>query len=466
MSPFTQQESSQQKSDQQESALQNDALQNHAEFIFNNVTDASAEADLIIDQQQSLSLKANQGDLEEYKVSSTQIFGLRVIKDGKEGIAYSEADDQASLQSMVEQALLNASFSAPDKHEKLLQNKSELSTDDALLCPEDDSSIDEKIELVLQLEGELLAKPKIKNVPYNGVSSSVQEQHVFSTAGLQAHDKQRSFSAYAYALAEDGDKNAMEGIGQLQRLQKDVDKQAIITDVYQNCMAMLDGKPIPSKHYDVVFDKECQNNLFSVFSAIFSGKWAKDGFNPWREKVGEIVADERLRVFDSPLLADGFAYQLFDAEGTATARTSLISDGCLQTLLHNSVTASHFGVATTGHATRNPKSPLSVHVHQLEIAAGTASDSVFYAGEYVEITDLNGLHSGANPISGDFSLGASGYLCQEGERIQAVRGITVAGNFYKMLNNIVDIADKQVWNWQKSAVMPAIRFADLAVSGE
>jgi PmbA protein len=83
----------------------------------------------------------------------------------------------------------------------------------------------------------------------------------------------------------------------------------------------------------------------------------------------------------------------------------------------------------------------------------------------LELTDLTGLHSGANAISGNFSFGASGYLCKDGERIQAVRGITVAGNFYEMLNKISMIGNQQNWDEGRSALMPGIRFSDVAISG-
>ena len=79
---------------------------------------------------------------------------------------------------------------------------------------------------------------------------------------------------------------------------------------------------------------------------------------------------------------------------------------------------------------------------------------------------MAGLHSGANAISGDFSFRASGYLCGEGQRVQPVRGITVAGNFYKMLKRIVAIGDTQQWNLHKSMCLPAIRFANMAISGD
>jgi PmbA protein len=222
---------------------------------------------------------------------------------------------------------------------------------------------------------------------------------------------------------------------------------------------------VPSGHYDVIFDEEVQASLFGVFTLMFSGKSAKDGVNPMREKLGESIADTRLNITDQPLSTGGFGYQLFDAEGTATQSTPLIVDGTLNTLIHNSATASFFDMKTTGHAARGPKSTMGVGLHQLEITAGSASQAELSSGKYLMLTDLTGMHSGANAISGDFSFGASGFLYQDGKRLQPVRGVTVAGNFYDMLKKIALIGDKQFWNWERSALMPHLRFTDLAISG-
>ena len=440
--------------------------QNHANIIFDRVKEAGATADLIIDQKESLSLKANKGKLEEHTVSSTRVFGLRVIKDGQVGTAYSESDDQDSLKSIVDQALINASFTAPEEHERILENNQTLATDDAHFCPQDDSTIDQKIALILELESQLAAKDKIKAVPYNGLSESLFQRQIFSTAGLNASSKARHFVLYASALAEAGDKNAMEGDHQVTRLCSELDTQKMVDKAYADCLAMLEGKAIPSKHYDVIFSTDCQSSLFGVFSMILSGKAAKDGINPWRDKLSQTVADKRLSLSDKPRLIDGFGYELFDAEGTATATTPLIQNGQLESFLHNSVTASHFGLKSTGHATRGPKSSLALSSHQLVIEPGSENQTTLTSGEYLELTDLSGMHSGANAISGDFSFGASGYLCRDGQRLQAVRGVTVAGNFYEMLNKIESIGDTQHWTWQKSSLMPQIRFSKMAISGE
>ena len=440
-------------------------ISDQANQVIDLVKAAGASGDLIIDQGESLSLKASDGELEEYKVSSSQIFGLRVIKDGKVGTAYSEAADSDALSSLVEQALTNASFTAIEVHENILSNEVTLKTDDLVLCPAEEVSIDEKVNFALKMESDLAAKSKVKNVPYNGVQDNTTQRHIFSSAGLNAYSRSRMCAAYAYALIEQGDKNAMEGIGQAARLFTALDANDIVEKAYTHTLNILDGSPVPSGHYDVIFDEEVQASLFGVFTLMFSGKSAKDGVNPMREKLGDSIADTRLNITDQPLSTEGFGYQLFDAEGTATQSTPLIVNGTLNTLIHNSATASFFDMQTTGHAARGPKSTMGVGLHQLEISAGSASQTDLFSGKYLLLTDLTGMHSGANAISGDFSFGASGFLYEDGQLRQPVRGVTVAANFYDMLNKISLIGDKQFWNWEKSALMPHLRFTDLAISG-
>jgi PmbA protein len=440
---------------------------NNIEQIFKAIKSADATGDLIVDSKTSLSLSANQGKLDKHQVSSTQIYGVRVIKDSRVGIAYSEAADSESLKLMVAQALENAEYADEEIHESIANNSNNatLKTDDALLCPADDTSIDAKIDLVLELEGGLTAKTEMQSVPYNGLQDGYQSRDLYTSSGFAAHSQQRVTALYAYGLAEVAEKNAIVGHGQVSRQASAFSPETIIDTVYKNCLSMLDGTPISSGRYDVIFDTDTLPNLIAAFGMAFSAKSAKDGKNPWRDKLNEQVADSSLTLLDDPTLTEGMGYSLFDAEGSKAQQVEIIRTGELQTLLHNSATASYFARQTTGNAQRSAKTSLGIDLHQLSIATGHSSTAELMAGTTVEITDLTGTHSGANPISGDFSFGASGYLCRDGKRQQAIRGITVAGNFYKMLQQISAIGDQRYWNWEKTSYTPLIRFADLAISG-
>ena len=437
----------------------------NAQRVLDKVLASGAVGDLLVQEESSLSLKAHAGELEEHKVTSTRVYGIRVVKDDRAGIAYSEASDPAALDSMVEQALVNASFARVDAAEGVAAGDTALATNDATFCPADSTSVEAKIDAALYLERELTARDKVRNVPYNGVQDLTAERHVYATTGRTAHGRNRVCSAFAYALLSDGDKDALEGVQRHARRFTEIDTAWIVDETYQRCLAMLDGEAIPSKHYDVLFDVENQADLFTVFLDMFSAKTARDGINPLRDKLGERIAVDALTIRDVPLNADGLGYALFDDEGLATSTTTLVGAGVLRTLVHNSATAAHFDVSNTRNATRSPRSSLGVGLHQLEVAAGDVDENALTSGEYLEIVDLAGLHSGGNPVSGDFSFGAAGFLCRDGERIRPVRNITVAGNFYEMLKQIAAIGDTQHWNPERSALMARIRFADVAISG-
>ena len=302
-------------------------------------------------------------------------------------------------------------------------------------------------------------------MPYNGVQDRAAARHVFATSGRTAHARSRVCSVFAYGLLSDAGKDVLQGAQQHARRFEDLDTGWIVDQAYRRCLDLLEGEALPSRHYDILFDIEQQADLLAVFRDMFSAKTARDGVNPFRDKVGERVAVETLDVRDAPGNRDGLGYALFDDEGLATEATTLIEGGVLRTLVHNSATATHFGVRNTGNAARSPRSPLGVGLHQLEIGAGDVDETTLTGGEYLEVVDLAGLHSGANPISGDFSFGASGFLCRDGERTRPVRNITVAGNFYEMLKKIAAIGNAQHWNPERSALMARIRFADMAVSG-
>lgn len=162
----------------------------------------------------------------------------------------------------------------------------------------------------------------------------------------------------------------------------------------------------------------------------------------------------------------GHAIKAFDGEGFATADTPLIQDGVLTGLLHNSATAAHFGVAHTPNAGRSAKGSLSIASRHDVIGAGKSSEAEVTAGEYLELVELQGVHSGADSVSGEFSFGASGFLCRDGKRIQPVRGITVAGNFYTMIKEVEAVSNTVIANYDGHFFAPMIRFARLSIAGK
>ncbi len=124
------------------------------------------------------------------------------------------------------------------------------------------------------------------------------------------------------------------------------------------------------------------------------------GINPWRDLLGQQVASSLLTISDKAIVEGGFAIKSFDSEGFAARDTILIGEGKLQNMLHNSHTASFFDIENTANGSRSAKGGLGVSPRHTIIAAGTSSDAEVTAGEYLELIELQGVHSGADAVSG------------------------------------------------------------------
>jgi PmbA protein len=441
-------------------------LQNAIDHVLEKVKAAGAQADVIANRSNNFSLKANDGELAEYKVTSGQVIGVRVVKDQRVATSYSESLAPESLDIMLEQALQNAQFSQQDEHQAISCINSKITTNIAEIYQQDNATVDDKIEMALALENGVVSKPHASSSPYNGFAESDSQIILANSQGTLCHHQERSTYCYAYTLYEQDGKQSMHGGMSSGRRFDQLDANFCINHGYDIAQALLDGGPIATQNYSVVFDLSSLSNLFGAFSMSLSGQSAMKGINPWRDLLGQQVASSLLTISDKAIVEGGFAIKSFDSEGFAARDTILIGEGKLQNMLHNSHTASFFDIENTANGSRSAKGGLGVSPRHTIIAAGTSSDAEVTAGEYLELIELQGVHSGADAVSGDFSFGASGFLCRDGKRVQAVRGITVAGNFYQMLKEVDAVSNTLSNDYERDFFAPQIRFARLSIAGK
>lgn len=440
-------------------------LANTAQALLEQAAKQGAQADLIVERKRDFSVMVSQGAVEKQQASQAQIMGLRVIKDGRVGIAYSEATDADANQRLLNNALAAARYASPDVSQVLSTVGGDLHSP-AELVQSDDWTTERKIDAALALEAQLLTSPVIDSVPSNSLGEHYIEKWVFNSQGLSARHQERVAFAYVSPIAKNQTSNAMLSQVTAGRTFNALELDRLHTDTKQAVEDLLAGQPLPSGRYDVVFSIDKLASLLAIFLSAASGKAVRDGVSPWIGKCGQSVADQRLTISDDPLNQQGLGFRSFDDEGQPTQVNSVIAQGVLQGYLHNQATAKHANAQPTGNGARSARSNASVRWHQLAVASGSDRSDQLLNHDYIEITDLAGLHSGANTISGDFSFAASGYRCRDGQRLHSVRGFTVAGNFYRMLaEHIAGIGDQQHWTSQRSALLPIIRWHNMAISG-
>jgi PmbA protein len=218
--------------------------------------------------------------------------------------------------------------------------------------------------------------------------------------------------------------------------------------------------------YPIVFDREAMGDLFGVFASIFSGEQAIRKLTPLRGKEGQKLFSEKVTIIDDPLSEEAVNQEPFDDEGVACYKKEVVKDGVFLTLLHNLKTAKYFNTKTTGNGFKAGAN-IGVSATNLYLAGGvkTRDQLIAEISEGLLITDVSGLHAGANPITGDFSCQSSGFLIENGKIGRPVTLIVVSGNFLKIMNDVEELGN-DVKLFHNGIGTPSVKFAGLPVSGK
>lgn len=424
----------------------------------------ASECDVILSKGESFSLSAQKGDIDKYQVSGSQVMGLRAITDNKVGLSYTESTDLDSLKQAAKSAVENAKNSVENLYEKILVSDTEVIKESEF--ESDNVSIDEKVDFCLKLESEVKKRDtRVTATPYNGYGESSFEKHYMNSLNTYTFGSEYYQSCYTSALMNEGDKSAMHYHSSMARTFKDLDANKCIDESLYHAGEWLNAEVLPTGKYDIIFKTDLFNSVFGCFTNIFSAKSAMEKTNPFADKLNKLVMNEKITISDLPSYKDSFFKSYFDSEGRPHKDLVLVENGLLKSFYHNTATANFFGVESTAHGARGAKSPLGVAGSTKVISGGDISEKDIRSGEYFEVHELSGLHSGANAISGDFSFGASGYLIRDGKQVKAVRGVTISGNFHKMLLDISQIGDTIHATSDKSFFAPVFRFEQMSVAG-
>lgn len=420
--------------------------------------------DVILSKGESFSINAQNADIDKYKVSGAQVIGVRAIKNSKVGLAYSESLDDESLEFAAKAAVENAINSEENLHEKINVDNGEhiFPTE----FKKDTSTTQQKIDFCLKLESEVKSRDsRVQAVPYNGLSESESSSYYLNSNGVFGFDSEYYMSCYTSALLQEGSESSMHYHGVMGRKISDLSIESCVQESLHHASEWLKAKPLSTGSYDIMFTTDALSEFLGCFGNIYSGKGAMEKTNPFADSIGKKIANEKLTIKDIPTYKDSFFKSHFDSEGNPHQEITLIENGVLNSFYHNSVTASFFKTKTTGSAARGAKSALGVSGTTKVISTGSVSDSDMKSGEYFEVHYMQGLHSGSSAISGEFSFAASGYLCRDGEPVQPVKGVTVSGNFHKMLMDLSMIGDTTQATTDKGFFTPDLRFEKISVAG-
>ena len=383
--------------------------------------------------------RARDGEIDSYEVSASAGLSLRGTVGGRMGYASTEAFDDEAIAQLIEGVKESAALVETDVQDEIFAGEAEYPTLEDVPSDLAEVSADKKLELCLALE-KLTREgdPRITKADAM-LSTSKTARRLKNSYGLDLSSEGGSFMAYASAIAVDGGSTADGGENARGHKIGDLDVQKVAASAVEDAVGQLHGEPVPTGEYRVILERHAMSALLRTFAGVFSAESAQQNMSLLKGKEGTVVAADIVTLMDDPLFPGGLNSRTFDAEGSATRTKAVIDKGVLTTLLHTRKTAKKQGVAPTGNATRMGYSA-SVHVGptNMFLKPGEKSLEALMAdvGDGLVITGLSGLHAGANPASGDFSLLSNGYTVEGGKRGKAVERVTIAGNFYELLRSI------------------------------
>ncbi|HSR95114.1 MAG TPA: metallopeptidase TldD-related protein, partial [Solirubrobacterales bacterium] len=274
---------------------------------------------------------------------------------------------------------------------------------------------------------------------------------------------------YVQVLAE-GDDGRETGLGfDLGRGPDALDPAAIGREGAERATAMIGARKPESRSCAVILDPTVAASFIGLIGGGLSAGAVQRGRSPFADQLGAEVAGEALLLHDNGLDPEGSASAPFDGEGVPCRRTALIEGGTLRTYLYDTYTARRGGAATTGNAGRGGyRSQPSVSTTNLVVGPGTLNfDQLLReAGEGVFVSDVAGLHSGVNPVSGDFSVGASGRAIRGGELAEPLREFTIASDLVSMLKAVRAAGADARWvPFGGSVSTPSLLIGAMTVAG-
>jgi PmbA protein len=298
------------------------------------------------------------------------------------------------------------------------------------------------VRIALDLErATKAADARIRNVESASYGDALAEAALANSLGVEAQTRRTTCSASAVALADDGS-GVQSGYGFVAgRSLADLDLESIPRDAATRACRLLGAKPVPGRRIPVILDPLVTRSVLGVLSSAFNGESMLKGRSLFQGRAGEQVAAAHIQILDDPTDPRAMGAAQFDGDGIPTRANSLIVDGVLQGFLHNVYTGRRSGTGTTASATRSFGSTPGVGVRALRLEPGPKSpDQIMRdAGEALYVQGVSGLHSGTNPISGDFSVGAEGLMVRDGAFAEPVREVTIASTLQRMLLDIVEI---------------------------
>jgi PmbA protein len=295
---------------------------------------------------------------------------------------------------------------------------------------------------------------------------AVGEGVVVTTTGIRSAGRESACYVGAYPLAKQGEETKT-GFGfSVGREPSDLDVASAAADAARRATRLLGATKPTGGRMTVVLDPFVTAQFLGIVAGTMNGEAVNKGRSLFAGRLGEAIANEIVTLVDDPTDPHAYRATEADGEGLATRRNVLIDGGELQMFLHNTYSARRAGAASTGSAVRGFKSTPGVGARAVQLAPGDKDQPALLAevGEGILISSVSGVHSGVNPVSGDFSSGAEGLRIAGGSLGEPLKEFTIASTLQRMLLDVTAVGNDVEWLPMGAAGVSLV-IRDVSVSG-
>lgn len=407
------------------------------------------QVEVVLSQGTGTSVRAYQGEVEAFTSATSRALGVRVIVNGRQGFASAGSHDLDVAIETLAEARDNVAFAEVDPHVALAEPDGRPGVDvdpwsDAVSRMTDAN----RIALAIELEAKVLGgDARITGVRTASFGDGSSESVIVSSTGIRVAGRHSHTAMSVQAMAGSGD-DTSTGYGyDGGRDVSAIDVDAIAAEAVDRAVTMLGAAKPDSAKVAAVFEPRKTASLLGIVGGMLSGDRKLRGRTPFADRLDEVIASPLLTLVDDPTDARSLSADSHDGEGLATRANTLIDRGRLARFLYDTVTARRAGTVSTSSAVRSARSTPGVGVQALIMHPGSGSLDDLVAGvdRGVFVYALQGLHSGVNAVSGDFSVGVEGRMIRKGQLAEPIREATIASTLPRLLLDISAVADDREW---------------------
>lgn len=431
-------------------------LAHDAEKELKNICDSY---EIYIEENKSIELDSKKEELNFAKEEIEKGIGIRVIKDNKQGFAFTSNLDK--ITETARQAVENAKLNKADDCNAFAQEESVKDVKKTYDKKFNDLDLDESVEFLRYIIDSTLETGC--EITGCGFSASEGRSLILNSNGVSIEDIGTGFGiGLSVMLEKDGE--IATAYNSASSRYYDLDGDKLVSEVTGLAKNSINTKPVETDDYSVVLDYYAATGLLNTFLNAFDGENVRRGRSILKGKLGSEIANNTLTIIDNPLLEKGMGSCKCDGEGSVSKANELIKDGVLNSYLYNIYTANKENTETTSNGYRSGylSTPM-ISQSNLEFKFSETRD-LSEIDKGVLTTSVLGAHT-ANPISGDFSVEASNaFKIENGELTDPINKAMISGNIFEIMGKVEGL--KSEVKQYGSFIIPKLLVHDLRVVGQ